>query len=93
MTDCTRPDIAYAVEVLDRFTSKTGNEHLHALKRVMTYLIRTKYCGLFFEKYPVVLEGFCDADWNTWSGDSCSTTGYVLTLGGGTICWRSKSKL
>ena len=27
VTDCTRPDIAYAVGVLDRFTSKSGNEH------------------------------------------------------------------
>ena len=65
----------------------------HALTRVMRYLIGTKNCDLFFEKSPVVLEGFRDADWNTLSGDSCSTTGYVFTLGGGTICWRSKSKL
>ena len=26
VTDCTRPDIAYAVKVLGRFTSKPGNE-------------------------------------------------------------------
>ena len=58
----------------------------------MRYLIETKNCGLFFEKYPVVLEGFCDADWNTLSGDSCSTTGYVFTLGGGVVRWRSKKK-
>ncbi|XP_049370741.1 secreted RxLR effector protein 161-like [Solanum verrucosum] len=59
MTDCTRPNIAYAVGVLGRFTSKPG---------------------------------FSDADWNTLSGDSCSTTGYVFTLGGGAICWRSKKQ-
>ena len=27
VTDCIRPDIAYAVGVLCRFTSKPGNEH------------------------------------------------------------------
>ena len=42
MTDCTRPDIVYAVGVLGRFTSKPGNEHLHAITRVMRYLIGTK---------------------------------------------------
>ena len=58
----------------------------------MSYLIGTKNYGLFFEKYPVVLEGFCDGDWNTLSGDSCSTTGYVLTLVGGSVCWKSKKQ-
>ena len=86
MTDFTRPDIAYAVGVLGRFTSKPGNEHWHAITKVMRYLIGTKDSGLFYKKKPIVLEGFCDADWNTLSGDSCSTTGYVFTLGGGAIC-------
>ena len=62
MTDCTRPDIAYAVRVLDRFTSKPDNEQWHAVRRVMRYLIGTKNCDLFYYKYHVVLEDFCDAD-------------------------------
>ncbi|XP_069148323.1 secreted RxLR effector protein 161-like [Solanum lycopersicum] len=32
-------------------------------------------------------------DWNTLSGDFCSTTGYVFTLGGGAVCWRSKKQI
>ena len=35
---------------------------------------------------------FCDADWNTLSGNSCSTIGYVFTLGGSAVCWRSKNQ-
>ena len=50
MTDCTRPDIAYAVGVLGRFTSKPGNEHWHAITKVMRYLIGTKDSGLFYKK-------------------------------------------
>ena len=42
VTNCTRPDIAYAVGVLCKFTSKPGNEHWHAITRVMRYLIGTK---------------------------------------------------
>ena len=92
VTDCTRPDIAYAVGVLSRFTSKPCNEHWHAIIRVMRYLIGTKNCGLFYKNYLAIREGFCDADWNTLTGDSCSTTGYVFTLGGGTVCWRLKKE-
>jgi len=58
----------------------------------MRYLIGTKNYGLFYKKYPAVIEGFSDADWNTLSGDSLSTTGYIFTLGSGAICWKSKKQ-
>ena len=91
-TDCTRPNTAYAVGVLSRFTSKPSRDHWQAIKRVMKYLSGTKLHGLFYEKYPAVLEGFSDADWNTLSSDSLFTTGYIFTLGGGAICWKSKKQ-
>ena len=49
----------------------------------MRYLIGTKNYGLFFKQNPTLLEGFCDADWNI---------GYVFTLGGGAVCWKSKKQ-
>ena len=58
----------------------------------MKYLSDTKFHGLLYKKYPVVLEGFSDADQNTLSGDSLSTTGYIFTLGSGAICWKSKKQ-
>lgn len=91
-TDCTRPDIAYVVGVLSRFTSKPSLEHWNAMYRVMGYLKRTINHGLMYQRQPAVLEGFSDADWNSQSGDSMSTTGYVFTLGGGAVCWRSKKQ-
>ena len=92
-TDCTRPDIAYAVEVLSRFTSKPSKDHWLAIERVMRYLISTKSYGLFYKKYPAVIEAFSDADWDTLSGDFLSTTGYIFTLGSGAICWKSKKQI
>ena len=74
------------------FTRMSGIQHWHVVTIVMRYLIETKNCGLFFKKYLVVLGSFCDADWNTLFGDSCYTTGYVFTLGGGAVCWRSKNQ-
>ena len=87
-TDCTRPDIAYAVEVLSRFTSKPSKDHWLAIERVMNYLIGAKNYGLFYKKYPAVIETFSDVNWNTLSSDSLSTTSYIFTLGNGAICWK-----
>ena len=83
-TDCSRPDIAYVVGVLSRFTSMPSRDHWLAMRRIMRYLSSTKNYGLFYNKYPAVLEGYSDANWNTLSSDSFST------LGGGAICWKSK---
>ena len=60
--DCITPNIAYAVEVLSKFTSKLSKDHWLAIERVMRYLIGTKSYGLFYKKYPIVIEAFSDAD-------------------------------
>ena len=39
-----------------------------------------------------MIETFSDANWNTLSGDSLSTTSYNFTLGSGAICWKSKKQ-
>ena len=89
--DCTKPDnIAYAIGVLSKFTSKPSRDHWQAIEQVMKYLFGTKLHGLFYKKYLVVLEGFSDADWNTLSGDYLSTTGYIFTVDDGAIGWKSK---
>ena len=48
-TDCTRPDIAYAVGVLSRFTSKPSKNHWLAIKRVMRYLLVPKVMAYFIK--------------------------------------------
>ena len=50
--DCTRPDIAYAVGVLSRFTSNLSRDHWLAIEQVTRYLIGTKSYGLFYKKIP-----------------------------------------
>ncbi|XP_077253175.1 uncharacterized protein LOC143892437 [Tasmannia lanceolata] len=91
-TDRTRPDIAYVVGLLCRYTSCPSIEHWNAISRVMRYLKRTITNGIHFQRFPAVLEGFNDADWNTLSEDSKSTTDYVFTIGGGAVSWRSKKQ-
>ena len=42
-----------------------------------------------YSGFPVVIEGYSDANWISNSYETKSTSGYVFTLGGGTITWRS----
>uniref|UniRef100_A0A2N9FSX3 Uncharacterized protein n=1 Tax=Fagus sylvatica TaxID=28930 RepID=A0A2N9FSX3_FAGSY len=45
-----------------------------------------------FSRYPVVLEGYSDANWVTSMSDNKSTSGWIFTLGGGAISWASKKQ-
>ncbi|KAL0323219.1 UNVERIFIED_CONTAM: Retrovirus-related Pol polyprotein from transposon TNT 1-94 [Sesamum angustifolium] len=85
----TRPDIAYAVSRLSHYTYNPNNEHLNALRRLLRYLKGTINLSLHFNKFPAVLEGFCDANWVTDNDEVNSTSGYVFTLGGGAISLKS----
>lgn len=80
---CTRPDIAFAISKLSRFTSNPSNDHWKAIGRVLGYLKKTKNLGLQYTKFLAVLEGFTDASWISSTGESKSTSGWVFTLGGG----------
>ena len=55
------------------------------MKRVLGYLKYTQYYALHYNKYPVVIEGYSDANWITGSNDVKSTSGYVFILGGGAV--------
>lgn len=39
-----------------------------------------------------MLEGFSDANWITESDETKVTSGYVFTLGGGAIAWKSSKQ-
>ncbi|GJX15012.1 zinc finger, CCHC-type containing protein [Tanacetum coccineum] len=88
----TRPDIAYVVRKLSRFTSNPSNHHWEAIIRVFRYLKKTMKYGLSYDGFPSVIEGYSDASWITNSEDHTSTTGWVFLLGGGAISWTSKKQ-
>ncbi|GKA17377.1 zinc finger, CCHC-type containing protein [Tanacetum coccineum] len=88
----TRPDIAYAVSRLSRFTNNPSRQHWKAITRVFKYLRGTKDYGLSYVGYPSVLEGYSDAIWINHVEDSSFTSGWVFLLGGGAISWVSKKQ-
>nr|ABA92101.2 retrotransposon protein, putative, Ty1-copia subclass [Oryza sativa Japonica Group] len=89
LASATRPDISFAVSKLSRFTSNPGDDHWRALERVMRYLKGTIELGLHYTGYPAVLEGYSDSNWISDVDEIKATSGYVFTLGGGAVSWRS----
>nr|KAJ0221909.1 hypothetical protein LSAT_V11C200058740 [Lactuca sativa] len=88
----TRPDIAYAVGRLSRYTSNPSSHHWQAVSRVFKYLKGTMNYGFTYSEYPSVLEGYSDASWINNLEDHSSTSGWVFLLGGGAISWVSKKQ-
>lgn len=83
----TRPDIAFVVCKLLRYTSNPSVDHWKAIGRIFGYLKRTIRLGLFYFNFPAVLEGYSDASWITSASDNKSTSGWVFTISEGAISW------
>jgi len=45
--------------------------------------------GIEYNGFFALLEGYSDANWISNSDETKSTSGYVFTLGGGAVTWRS----
>jgi len=88
----TRPDIAYVVSRLSRYTHNPNSEHWNTLHQLLKYLNGTMNLCLHFNNFPTVLEGYCDANWVTDNNEVSSTSGYVFTLGGGAVSWKSSKQ-
>ena len=90
--NCTKPDIAYSVSKLSRYTSNPGEDHWKALVRVLRYLKYTLNYWLHYTRYPVILERYSDANWISDTKDTKSTSGFVFTLGGAAVSWKSSKQ-
>jgi hypothetical protein len=90
----TRPDIAYAVSVLGKYTNNPTSKHLQIAKKLVAYLHTTES---FYMTYPIVdgpleLVGYSDSDWGADKENRRSVGGYVFLLNGTPISWRSKKQ-
>ena len=88
---CTRPDLAYAVGILARFSSKPNRSHWTAAKRVLRYLKGSANHGIAFPKSESgECRGYSDADWAGDQEDRKSTSGQIA---GRPVSWKSRSSL
>ena len=84
----SRPNIAYAIDRLSRYTHSPNQDHWDALVKLMRYLRGTMDYGIEYSEFPAVLEGYNDDNWISDLDETKSTSGYVFTLSGGAIAWR-----
>ena len=89
----TRPDISYTASCLARFSAKPTREHWTALKRLLRYLKGTLKHGILYTKDGSdTCTGYTDADWAGDVDSRRSTSGYIFSLSGGAISWRSQKQ-
>ncbi|XP_022003740.1 uncharacterized mitochondrial protein AtMg00810-like [Helianthus annuus] len=89
----TRPDIAYAVNMLSQFVANPRKNHMDVANRVLCYLKGTVGQGILLPRAgEPVLTAYCDADWLGCPYSRRSRTGYLLLLGGAPISWKSKKQ-
>ncbi|XP_070029409.1 secreted RxLR effector protein 161-like [Nicotiana sylvestris] len=85
---CTRPDISFAVEILERYQSNPGIDHWKAAKKVLRYLKGTKdYMLMYRRSKHLEVVGYSDSD---FAGciDTRKSTGYLFQLAEGAISWK-----
>ena len=88
----TRPDIAYAVGVLSRFSSNPGMAHWKAVKHLMRYLKGSMDLKLTYapDHSKDRFTTYSDADFAGDDATKRSTSGYVVKMGTGAISWASR---
>ena len=86
---CTRPDICYSVGMVSRYQSNPGPKHWQAVKHIFKYLQRTRNYMLVYRCEDLIPIGYTDLGFQSDPDFRKSTSGYVFTLGGGAISWRS----
>jgi hypothetical protein len=97
---CTRPDIAYAVSTLSRYTAAPLQADLNAVTRVLGYLKKTRNLGLCFSRAadcdpssPLPVVAYSDASYAEDRASRRSQTGTAIQICGGLVMWNSKRQI
>ena len=90
---CTRPDIAFAVNILCRNLHIPNRQCVRALNHLIQYLAGTTELGLQFhfgESSSLKLEAYADSSYGGDDSDQAkSHHGYLIYFAGGLIDWNS----
>ncbi|KAL0283100.1 UNVERIFIED_CONTAM: hypothetical protein Sradi_7240700, partial [Sesamum radiatum] len=65
VVQCTRPDVAYALSVTNRYQACASEAHWSAVKTILKYLKRTKDIFLIYSGRELILEGYNDTSFQS----------------------------
>ena len=89
----TRPDVSYAISATSRYQADPGEDHWTAVKGILKYLRRTKDMFLVYGgKEELVVTGYTDASFQTDPDELKSQSGFVFTINGGAVSWKSSKQ-
>ena len=93
LANSTRPDIAFAINLLAIYSVAPTKSHWVEIKTILRYLNGTKDLGLFYSRNqdPVLL-GYTDASYLSDPHNGKSQTDLVFLQGGTTISWKSSKQ-
>jgi hypothetical protein len=95
----SRPDIAFAVSQVARFTHNPKVPHGDAVKRIVRYLKGTRTRGMILRPTgDLCIDNYVDSDFAGLFGHEDSNdpisvksrSGYIITIGGCPLVWKSK---
>ena len=93
LANSTRPDIAFAVNLLARHSAAPTKCHWTGAKQILRYLNGTKDLGLFFQKTnDPSLVGYTDAGYLSDPHNARSQIGFLFLHEGTAISWKSSKQ-
>ncbi|KAL0458573.1 UNVERIFIED_CONTAM: hypothetical protein Slati_0484500 [Sesamum latifolium] len=92
VVQCTRPNVAYALSVTNRYQACAGEAHWSAVKTILKYLKRTKDMFLIYGGGELILKGYSDASFQSDDDDAKSKLGFVFKFNGGVFTWKSSKQ-
>nr|AAK91878.1 Putative copia-type pol polyprotein [Oryza sativa]AAP52115.1 retrotransposon protein, putative, Ty1-copia subclass [Oryza sativa Japonica Group] len=89
LANCTRPNIAFAVNLLARYSATPTRRHWVGVKTILKYLRGTQDLGLWFPKnQDPSMVGYVDAGYMSNPRNARSQTRFVFLCGNTAISWR-----
>jgi hypothetical protein len=95
LSNCTRPDISFAVRELAKYMSNYGPKHFEAAKHLLRYLQGTRSRGITYGNSPnpyPIFTSFTDSDWAMSEGRK-SVSGFIIECGNAPLTWSSKQQV
>ena len=90
---CMRPDLVFATGIFGRYQKNPGKVHWVGVKKALRYCQGTKDFMLTYRRSDnLEVVGYIDADFAGCVDSRKSKSGYIYTLAGGAISWKSSKQ-